>query len=267
MAKKLVFTTNNPSASTDYAAADGTWKTIPGGGGGGGTVISVATTAPITGGTITTSGTIGITQASGSTDGYVSATNWNTFNNKQNTVSLTTTGTSGAATFNSTTGALNIPQYSSSPVYDKSLTTYSSSGTGTQIIHNLLIPANTFGAGDILRITTRWKKVGTASASQCNVIINTSIASSGATNIKPQVIAASTVATSTQTHVGIISNTTNTQYIWNTNNQSLTDFFSNTNVFRENVATDWTTNQYIMFQCNPASTDVVSLIFYMIEKL
>jgi hypothetical protein len=33
MAKKLVFTTNNPSASTDYAAADGTWKTIPGGGG------------------------------------------------------------------------------------------------------------------------------------------------------------------------------------------------------------------------------------------
>lgn len=35
MAKKLVFTTNNPSASTDYAAADGTWKTYTGGGGGG----------------------------------------------------------------------------------------------------------------------------------------------------------------------------------------------------------------------------------------
>ena len=34
MAKKLVFTTNNPSASTDYAAADGTWKTYSGGGGG-----------------------------------------------------------------------------------------------------------------------------------------------------------------------------------------------------------------------------------------
>ena len=35
MAKKLVYTTNNPSASTDYAAADGTWKTMSGGGGGG----------------------------------------------------------------------------------------------------------------------------------------------------------------------------------------------------------------------------------------
>lgn len=36
MAKKLVYTTNTPSASTDYAAADGTWKTMSGGGGGGG---------------------------------------------------------------------------------------------------------------------------------------------------------------------------------------------------------------------------------------
>lgn len=83
MAKKLVYTTNTAGATTDYAAADGTWKTIPGGGGGSGTVTSVATTAPITGGTITTSGTIGITQATGSTDGYLSSTDWNTFNNKQ----------------------------------------------------------------------------------------------------------------------------------------------------------------------------------------
>jgi hypothetical protein len=34
MAKKLVYTTNDPSASTDYAAADGTWKPYGGGGGG-----------------------------------------------------------------------------------------------------------------------------------------------------------------------------------------------------------------------------------------
>lgn len=32
--KKLQYTTNQPSASTDYLAADNTWKTIPGGGGG-----------------------------------------------------------------------------------------------------------------------------------------------------------------------------------------------------------------------------------------
>jgi len=110
MAKKLVYTTNTPTAGTNYAAADGTWKTIPGGGGGGsGTVTSVATTAPITGGTITTSGTIGITQATGSTDGYLSSTDWNTFNNKQDAITLTTTGSGGSATLVGST--LNIPQY------------------------------------------------------------------------------------------------------------------------------------------------------------
>jgi hypothetical protein len=49
---------------------------------GSGTVTSIATSSPITGGTITTSGTIGITQSNGSTDGYLSTTDWNTFNNK-----------------------------------------------------------------------------------------------------------------------------------------------------------------------------------------
>jgi len=51
-------------------------------GGGGGGVTSVATSAPITGGTITGTGTIGITQSSGSADGYLSSANWTTFNNK-----------------------------------------------------------------------------------------------------------------------------------------------------------------------------------------
>ena len=35
MSKKLAYTTNAPSSSTDYVAADGTWKAIPGGSGGG----------------------------------------------------------------------------------------------------------------------------------------------------------------------------------------------------------------------------------------
>ena len=48
----------------------------------GGGITEITTTAPITGGTITTTGTIGITQASGSADGYLSSTDWNTFNSK-----------------------------------------------------------------------------------------------------------------------------------------------------------------------------------------
>lgn len=52
------------------------------GSGGDGTVTQVDTTAPITGGPITTTGTIGITQADTDTDGYLSSTDWNTFNSK-----------------------------------------------------------------------------------------------------------------------------------------------------------------------------------------
>jgi hypothetical protein len=54
-----------------------------------GTVTSIATTGPITGGTITGSGTIGITQAGASSDGYLSSTDWNAFNNKQEVISVT----------------------------------------------------------------------------------------------------------------------------------------------------------------------------------
>lgn len=53
------------------------------GGGGSGTVTQVDTTAPIQGGPITTTGTISITQASAISNGFLSSTDWNTFNNKQ----------------------------------------------------------------------------------------------------------------------------------------------------------------------------------------
>jgi hypothetical protein len=53
--------------------------------------------------------TIQVVQAGSTTNGFLSTTDWNTFNNKQNAITLTTTGSSGAATFSG--GTLNIPQY------------------------------------------------------------------------------------------------------------------------------------------------------------
>lgn len=52
-------------------------------GGSSGTVTSILTASPITGGPITSFGTIGITQSTTSTDGYLSSTDWNIFNSKQ----------------------------------------------------------------------------------------------------------------------------------------------------------------------------------------
>ena len=73
-----------------------------------GGVTDVTATAPLhsTGGTTPD---ISIDQADGTQDGYLSIADWNTFNDKQNGLTLTTTGTSGPATLIADT--LNIPQY------------------------------------------------------------------------------------------------------------------------------------------------------------
>ena len=53
--------------------------------------------------------TISISQSGSASDGFLSSTDWNTFNNKQSAITLTTTGNNGASTFVSNT--LNIPEY------------------------------------------------------------------------------------------------------------------------------------------------------------
>lgn len=73
---------------------------------------STSSVLTITGGTgaIIGSGlTIQVKQASGSQNGFLSSTDWTTFNSKMSSLTLTTTGTSGAATLVGST--LNIPQY------------------------------------------------------------------------------------------------------------------------------------------------------------
>jgi hypothetical protein len=83
------------------------------------TSVTISTTAPLQGGgDLSNNRTLSITQAGVTTDGFLSSTDWNTFSNKQNSINLTTTGTSGAATFDGST--LNIPQYTGSGASEKS---------------------------------------------------------------------------------------------------------------------------------------------------
>lgn len=76
-------------------------------------------TGTVTNSTTTPTLALVLQNASTSQSGQLTSTDWNTFNGKQGAISLTTTGTSGAATFSG--GTLNIPQYAG--------TTYSA-GTG-----------------------------------------------------------------------------------------------------------------------------------------
>jgi hypothetical protein len=91
-----------------------------------------------------TTGAFSITQSSGSQNGYLSSTDWTTFNSKQNAITLTTTGTTGAATFISDT--LNIPQYQG----QITLTTTGNSGAATFISNTLNVPNYTLsGLGGV----------------------------------------------------------------------------------------------------------------------
>ena len=111
-----VFVNGVRLTSVDYTAANGTTVTMTTGLLVGDIVdvmvyngIALTGTAPMS--FNTTTGAISISQATTSTNGYLSSTDWNTFNGKQGAITLTTTGTSGAATLVGNT--LNIPNYAS----------------------------------------------------------------------------------------------------------------------------------------------------------
>jgi hypothetical protein len=90
-----------------------------------GTVTAVTGTSPV----VSSGGTtpaISMPAATSSANGYLTSTDWNTFNGKQGALTLTTSGTSGAATLVGTT--LNIPQYAGG---GGGGTVTSVSGTGT----------------------------------------------------------------------------------------------------------------------------------------
>jgi hypothetical protein len=72
---------------------------------------SIGVDAPIQNTGTASDPVIDIEEADGTTDGYLSSTYWTIFNNKQDALTLTTTGTSGAATLVGST--LNIPIYPS----------------------------------------------------------------------------------------------------------------------------------------------------------
>jgi hypothetical protein len=79
-----------------------------------GTVTSIGTSGPLTGGTIIGSGTIGITQAGASSDGYLSSSDWNTFNSKQSAFSTTAPLTFSLGVLGITQATATIDGYLSS---------------------------------------------------------------------------------------------------------------------------------------------------------
>jgi hypothetical protein len=77
---------------------------------------TISTTAPLSGGgDLTANRTLSISQATTSTNGYLSSTDWNTFNNKQNALTNPVTGTGTANYVAKFTGSTSI---GNSLIYD-----------------------------------------------------------------------------------------------------------------------------------------------------
>ena len=141
-------------------------------------VESITFTAPLTGGTITKDGTVSIPQADTSTDGYLSSTDWTTFNNKLGGIS----GVQYAIPIWSTTAALG----------NSSL---AEPGGGTTItVGKILTPLAdaTYDLG--ITGTGRWKDLflsGTASAvdvNSTNVTITGTLSANGSTGTSGYVL-------------------------------------------------------------------------------
>ena len=122
---------------------------------------------------VRTTNTISIPAATTLVNGYLTSTDWTTFNSKQATISLTTTGTSGAATFVSNT--LNIPNYGSA------LSGYLPLSGGT--LTGLLNGTSADFSSSVSALELLLDSAGTASATFVKNTNGTGVISTGANQI------------------------------------------------------------------------------------
>ena len=206
--------------------------------------------------------TFNLPTASASNRGALSTADWSTFNGKFDTP----TGTS--SDYLDGTGA---PQpFPTLPlIYKSTADTVGYSSITNTVVYTEAIAANTFAAGDIIRITYRTRKTGTAGNQTLRMYANTTANLSGSPILLGtwQNAAANNFLFNSFTRNLVIKNSTNNTEVLNavTTSQS-TDFFLALNA--TTCVINWTANQFIVFaiqNSNAGDTNFGSM--YLIEKL
>jgi hypothetical protein len=211
--------------------------------------------------------TFNLPTASAANRGALSTTDWSTFNGKQDAISLTTTGTSGAATLTGAT--LNIPQYSggSSTIYKSVTDSASFLSTTNTVVYTQLVDANTFASGDIIRISFRAKKTGTAGAASLRIYVNATANLSGTPLLLGTLASGQTGSrfNQMQRHLVVKSSTNNTETAITT--ATLATDVINTGDFAT-ISVNWTNALYFVFALqNSSALDTNLGSMYLIEKL
>jgi hypothetical protein len=225
-----------------YEAASGLWKNKTISTALGFTPVTdarnIATTAPLSGGgPLTGDLNLSISEATYSQSGYLSSTDWNTFNNK----------------------ALN---------YKNTVDTAGYSSTANTVVYTQLIPANKFTQGDIIKVTYRTKKTGTNGNQSIRIYVNSAPDLSGS----PVLIGGYTgtsisfLMLQMLRHLVIKNSTSNTEVFVAAGLAQSQDFGTLNGV--TNASINWTLDRYFVFTIQQTSaTDVNYGSMFLIEKL
>lgn len=210
-----------------------------------GTVTSVGLTMPaafsVANSPVTTSGTLAVTGA-GTTAEYIR-------------------GDGTLATFPA------IP--AASVVYKSSISSATHTGTANTVKYTQLIPANTFVAGDVVRITYRTAKTGTANSMTLRIYANTTPDLSGSPILlgsHQNAGAPSFLVNQMIRHLAIKTANNNTEVYFAPGLGVATDY--GLYDLTTTAAVNWTIQQYIVFalQLNTSGADVTYASLYLIEK-
>jgi hypothetical protein len=227
--------------TSQYLRGDGslaTFPTIPTG-----TVTSVGLTMPaafsVANSPVTSSGTLAVT-ATGTTAQYIR-------------------GDGTLATF---------PAASASTVYKSAISSAGHTGTANTVKYTQLIPANTFTAGDVVRITYRVTKTGTVGSMTLRIYANTTANLSGSPILlgsHQNAGAPSFLVNQMIRHLAIKTANNNTEVYLAAGLGVATDY--GLYDLTSTAAVDWTQQQYIIFALQNNNTPDTNFgSFYMIEK-
>jgi hypothetical protein len=192
-----------------------------------------------------------------------------TWNAKQDAITLTTTGTSGAATLTGAT--LNIPQYSGGggSALKSTTDTAGYSLTANTAVYTQFIAANTYGINDILRVTYRTRKTGVLGTQTLRIYVNVTADLVGTPILIGGFASAGAISflvNQMVRHLAIKSSTNNTEVYFATGLGISTDYGLYNAV--TTCAIDWTTNKYFVFAIQQTNAlDVNYGSMYLIEKL